>query len=879
MQEINFILNGVPKKVVVDPQKSLLKVIREDLRLTGTKEGCSAGHCGACAVLVGRDVVLACRYPVINAQVKEITTIEGIGTLKNPHPLQLAFAKMGAIQCGFCTPGMIIRAKSLLDRNSKPGREELKKALQPHLCRCTGYQKIFEAVEVAASYLRGETKSIDLKVEGKDTIGRPVTRMDALEKATGTTLYAADLAVDGCAHIKVLRSPHHHAKIIHIDKTKAEAIPGVFAVLTARDVKGTNILKMAGDDQPVLCGDKVRFIGDPVAAVVATSEDQASQALEKIEVTYKPLEPVLIPEDALKEGSVKIHDDRSNLFFQQPIIHGDIEKGFSEAEVVVERSYSTQTVEHAYLENDSGVAYVHENGQLVIMSAGQNIHAHRKTIAEALGLGLEKVRVIQTPTGGAFGGKLDVSVGGILGLAALKLQRPVKLVYTRSETFAATSKRHPFSMKFKMGAKKDGTFVAMELDLFADGGAYKSFSNSVITRGLIHSQGPYRIPNAHVFGKAVYTNTAFKGAMRGFGVPQVGFAVESILDELAAELKMDPLALRMKNGFVPGDTTICGQVLNDAFGFQECLKAIKPYYERALKEAKSNATGQIKRGVGLGGVWFGPGRSAPDQSEAWAELLPDDTLQVWIGAADMGQGTDTMFWQIAAETMGFPLERVRLCTTDTEITPDGNFSAGSRQTYVSGKAVEMAVAELKKAMEENKVESYNEMKTKGMPTLYKAVNKPVTTRPDPKTGQGVPWETYSFGIQMAEVAVEVKTGKVNVLKVTSVHDLGTVINTLNVEGQLHGGIAMGLGYALMEEFVYNQTDSLAKFKVPRAKDMPEMEVITLNIPRKKGPFGASGTAEYADVPTAPAIANAIYNACGVRVRDLPITPEKIKKFL
>jgi aldehyde oxidoreductase len=877
MHEINFILNGAPRRVIVDPKKSLLKVIREDLKLTGTKDGCSAGHCGTCAVLMAGEVVLSCRVPVSKAQGKEITTIEGIGTLKNPHPLQLAFAKTGAIQCGFCTPGMIVRAKSILDKNLNPSRDEIKKALQPHICRCTGYQKIFEAIELAASYLRGKTKSIELKLTGKGTIGQPVTRPDALEKATGTTLYAADLAVDGCAFIKVLRSPHHHAKIVHIDKKDAEAIPGVLAVLTAEDVKGTNILKMAGDDQPILCGNKVRFVGDPVAAVVANNEEIASYALEKIEVTYDPLEPVLTPEEALKEGAVKVHDDRANLFFEQPIIHGDVKKGFSESEVVVEKTYTTQTVEHGYLENDAGVAYIDENGQLIIMSASQNIHAHRKTIAEAVGLGLDKVRVIQTPTGGAFGGKLDVSVGGILGVAVLKLKRPVKLVYTRSETFAATPKRHPFLMKVKVGAKKDGTLMALDFDVTADGGAYKSFSNSVTQRGIIHSQGPYRFPNANAYGKAVYTNTAFKGAMRGFGVPQVAFAIESILDELAMELKMDPLALRMKNGFVTGDTTICGQVLDHAIGFQECMKTMKPLYEKALKEAKTNTTNEIKRGVGLGGVWFGPGRSAPDQSEAWAELLPDDTLQVWIAASDMGQGTDTMFWQIAAETMGFPLEKAKVFTTDTEITPDGNFSAGSRQTYVSGRAVQMAVEELKKAMDQSGVKTYNEMKAKGLPTLYKAVNKPVTSRPDPKTGQGVPWETYSFGIQMAEVAVEIKTGKVDALKITSVHDLGTVINIQNVEGQLHGGIYMGLGYALMEEFVYTKTDSFAKFRVPRAKDMPDMEVITLNIPRKKGPFGASGTAEYADVPTAPAIANAIYHACGARVRDLPITPEKIKK--
>ena len=879
MQEINFVVNGIPKKVIVDPQKSLLKVIREDLKLTGTKEGCSAGHCGTCAVLMEGEVVLGCRIPVTKAQGKEIMTIEGLGTLKNPHPLQLAFAKAGAIQCGFCTPGMIIRAKSILDKNLNPSRDEIKRALQPHICRCTGYQKIFEAIELTASYLRGEKKSIELKLTGKGTIGQPVTRPDALEKATGTSLYAADLTVDGCVYIKVLRSPHHHAKIVHIDKRGAEAIPGVLTVLTAEDVKGTNILKMAGDDQPILCGNKVRFVGDPVAAVVATSEEIATYALEKMEVTYEPLEPVLTPEEALKEGAIKVHDDRPNLFFEQPIVHGDVEEGFSESEVVVEKTYATQTVEHAYLENDAGVAYIDEKGQLIVMSASQNIHAHRKTIAEAIGLSLDKVRVIQTPTGGAFGGKLDVSVGGILGLAALKLKRPVKLVYTRSETFAATPKRHPFIMKVKVGAKKDGTLMALDFDLTADGGAYKSFSNSVTQRGVIHSQGPYHFPNAHVYGKAVYTNTAFKGAMRGFGVPQVAFAIESILDELASELKIDPLALRMKNGFVSGDKTICGQILDHPIGFQECMEKLRPLYEKAIKEAKANTTNEIKRGVGLAGVWFGPGRSAPDQSEAWAELLPDDSLQVWIAASDMGQGTDTMFWQVAAETMGFPLEKVKVFTKDTEITPDGNFSAGSRQTYVSGRAVQMAVEELKRAMGENGAKTYGEMKVKGLPTVYKAVNKPVTSRPDPKTGQGIPWETYSFGIQMAEAAVEVKTGKVDVLKITSVHDLGTVINIQNVEGQLHGGIYMGLGYALTEEFVYTKTDSFAKFRVPRAKDMPEMEVITLNIPRKKGPFGASGTAEYADVPTAPAIANAISNACGARIRNLPITPEKVKQLI
>ncbi|MBI5586581.1 MAG: molybdopterin-dependent oxidoreductase [Deltaproteobacteria bacterium] len=874
MQAIQFVLNGVPRKVITDPQRKLVEVIRRDLKLTGTKEGCKEGHCGTCTVLLDGQAVLACKIPVIKVRGREVTTIEGLGSADRPHPLQLAFAKAGAIQCGFCTPGLILRSKALLDKNPHPGREEIKAALQPHLCRCTGYQKVFEAVELAASVLRGETGPISLQTEG-GLIGRPVPRIDALPKAAGTALYADDIAVDGCCYLKVLRSPYPHAQILEIDKTTAEQVAGVLAVFTAEDVDGTNILKMAGDDQPLLCQDKVRFIGDPVAAVAAVTEQAALQALNRIKVTYKPLEPVLTPWEALGAGAPRVHDDRDNLFFQQPIIFGGAGEDPGETEITVEARYTTQTVDHGYLEPDSGVAFIHENGQLVIISGSQNIHAHRKTIGGAIGLPLEQIRIIQPPMGGAFGGHLDVSVGGLLGLAAWNLQRPVKLVFTREEVFQATTKRHPFFMDMKINAAPDGAFTGLEVELLADGGAYKSFSNSVTTRGVVHASGPYRFRRARLLGRAVYTNTAVRGAMRGFGVPQTIFALESAVDELALQMGIDPLELRLKNAFVPGDTTVCGQILTDAFGYRECLETLRPHYRRALEEAKSRETAAVKRGVGLAGIWFGPGRSAPDQSEAWAELLPDDRLQIWIGAADMGQGAETLFWQVAAETMGYPLERVLVCTTDTRFTPDGNFSAGSRQTYVSGRAVQMAVEELKKNMAANRAAGYDDLKAKGLPTLYKAINRPETTKLDPADGRGVPWETYSFGIQMAEVAVALETGKIKVLKVTAVNDLGTVINRQIVEGQIEGAILMGLGYALTEEFLYNVTDNFAKFRMPRAKDAPEMVVITLDIPRKKGPFGASGTAEYADAPTAPAIMNAVAHACGARIRDLPATPEKI----
>lgn len=876
MDEITINVNGVPKRIIVDPQKTLLKVIREDLHLTGTKAGCSAGHCGTCAVLVDGDVTMSCRYPVERARDKKIITIEGIGTLANPHPIQLAFAANGAVQCGFCTPGMIIRAKALLEKNPQPARNDIKQAIQPHLCRCTGYKKILEAIETAAAFLREEIKSV-IPEAGNNIIGAEVARRDSLAKATGTTLFADDFPIDNCAYMKVVRSPHHHAKIVSIDKSEALAIPGVLAVFTAGDVQGTNILKMAGDDQPVICHGKVRMVGDPVAAVAATTQQAALAALDRVKVVYEELPAVSTVAEALKDGAPQVHEGRANLFFEQPIVYGDVTKGFAEADVVVERDFATQAVEHAYLETDSGLAYVHENGQLVVMSPSQNIHQHKKTIGEAVGA--ENVRMVQTPTGGAFGGKLDVSVGGILGVAALALKRPVKLVYTREETFAATTKRHPFFMKAKIGVKKDGTITAYHLDCVADGGAYKSFSGSVVTRGIAHASGPYRMQSAQVVGRAVYTNSAIKGAMRGFGAPQTAFAIESLIEEAAAKIGMDPLEFRKKNGFVRGDETICAQRLTDNFGFLECLETIRPHYERAVSDAKNGSKEGLKRGVGLGAVFFGPGRSAPDQSEAWAELLPDEKLQIWIGSADMGQGSDTMFWQIAAETFGYPLDKVLVCSTDTNFVPDGNYSAGSRQTYVSGKAVQLAVEQLKKSMTENGCRSYADMKAKNIPTISKFIHRPVTTKLDAADGHGTPWETYSFGVQLAEVAVDITTGKVTVLKITAAHDPGTIINKINVDGQTWGGIVQAYGYALSEEYLYNETDSLAKFRIPRAKDIPDIEVHYVQIPRKNGPFGACGMAEFCLVPTAPAIANAVFNACGARVCDLPITAERVRKNL
>jgi aldehyde oxidoreductase len=878
MEEVACTINGIPRRIIADSDKSLLRILREDLRLTGTKEGCGSGHCGTCAVLVENQVVFACKYPISKGHGKNITTIEGIGTPSNPHPLQIAFAACGAIQCGFCTPGMIIRAKALLDRNTNPTRRDIVDAIQHHLCRCTGYVKIFEAIETAAAYMRGQTKTLKPSVEAS-LIGQPVARYDALAKATGTTLFADDFPVDGCAHIKIVRSPHHHAKIIKINKSEALSLTGVLAVLGSDDVKGTNLLKLAGDDQPVLCAGKVRMVGDPVAAVVAVTAKIAREAAKKVNVTYEKMPAVLTVEEALREGAPRVNEKENNLFVQRKIVHGDPEHNVRDAEVVVDGTYSTQAVDHGYLETDTGLAYVNEKGQLVVMSGSQNIYRHRQAIADAVGISADHLRIIQTVTGGAFGGKLDVNVGGILAAAALAVTSPVKLVLNREETFAATSKRHPFYVKGTIGASRDGTLTALDLDALAEGGAYKSYSVPVVTRSGVHASGPYRFPNCRITGRAVFTNTAFKGAMRGFGGPQYAFALESLIDDLAAKLKTDPLELRAKNGFRGGDITITGQKLDDDIGFLQCLERIRPAYSRAIAEARQGSGSRIKRGVGLACAHFASGVPSPDRSEAWAELLPDGRLQVWIGSADVGQGSDTIFWQIAAETMGYPLEGVSICTADTGHVPDGGVSSGSRQTYVSGRAVQKAVAELKRLMKDNGCVTYEDLKKKGIPTIAKIIHQTRTEPIDPADGHGALYETYSFGVQMAEVEVDISTGKVRVIKMTAVSDVGRPINKLNVEGQTQGGIVMGLGYALMEDYRYPETDSFAEFRMPRAKDAPEIEMVFVDSPRKNGPLGACGAGEFAVVPTAPAISNAIYNACGVRIQDLPITADKVKNAL
>ncbi|MDA8335056.1 MAG: molybdopterin-dependent oxidoreductase [Peptococcaceae bacterium] len=897
-------LNGEERSVTVDRELSLLDVLRNYFGLTGAKKGCGRGLCGACAVLLDGRVTMSCRLPVGQAAGRSVTTIEGIGTPDRPHPVQTAFVLAGAVQCGYCTPGMVIRTKSLLDQNPHPTREEIVRAFSPHLCRCTGYAKIFDAVAMAAAVRRGESSfPSPWPGEGAPVVGARIPRRDALAKATGTELFAADVTPGGTLHLKVLRSPYAHALIEGIETGEAAARPGVAAVFTAADIAGTNRLKISRADTPILCDGKVRYAGDPVAVVAADTEKAASDALAYVRIKYKRLQEVFDPEEALEDGAPQIHHDCPNLLARLNVRHGDAASALAVAGVVVGGEFTTPYVEHAYLEPDAGTACLDDDNRLVIRAGSQNIHHDRKSLAEALGLPLERVRVVQTPTGGAFGGKLDISVQGVLGLAALKLGRPVKLVYTREETHLCTTKRHPFKMRCRMGADKHGRLTGLAMDIIANTGAYASFGRSVMSRALAHVTGPYRIPNVQATGLVVFTNGPVGGAMRGFGVPQVVFAVESLLDMLAAKLNLDPLEIRRVNALRPGDTTAAGQIL-DQTGLIQCLDRLQPYYDAAAKWAEYGDA--VKRGVGLACMWFGPGKSHPDQSEAHIELTGDGGVRLYIGAADIGQGSDTVFAQLAAQELGLPFPAVDVVTTDTSVTPDGGYSSGSRQTYISGGAVKACAAELRRALLAAaavilKVDAgglecrggavrprgtdgpgigFKELYAHGQAgRRFAGRREGRISNPDPETGAGIPYETYSFGVQMAEVEVNTSSGETRVNRIVAVHDSGVAVNPLSFEGQIEGGVVMGLGYALTERFIPGQSHNFNGYRLPRAKDVPEIIPIAVEVPRPGGPFGAAAIGECGLVPTVPAVTNAIARACGVRVYDLPAAGEQIRREL
>ena len=906
-QPIRIQVNGTWYDFNVGPRTTLLQVLRDELHLTGTKNGCGQGHCGACTVIVDGKAVRSCVYLARRADGKSVETIEGLARDGELHPLQRAFVEHGAIQCGFCTPGMIMAAKALLDRNPNPSDEEIKEALKHNLCRCTGYTKIIEAIRAAASG-QPSVKISEPTATGLRAVGHPLPQPDAVAKATGQALYTADLYFEGMLHARVLRSAYPHARLRRVDVHRARTLPGVAAVLTAADVPGAKNHGLIYQDWPVLAYDKVRYVGDAVAIVAAETEEIAEEALRLIEVDYEPLPVVASPEAALAPDAPLIHE-RGNVLRYAEVRRGDVEAGFAEAEVIVENTYRTPFGEHGFLEPEAAVAVPDEEGNITIYVGSQIPFADRKQVAASLALSEDKVRVVHMLTGGAFGGKEDIAGQIHAALLAQATGRPVKLVYSRPESMRAHPKRHATTITIKTGATRDGRIVAQQVKIVGDTGAYASLGAQVMTRVATHAIGPYDVPNVRVDCYAVHTNNPPGGAFRGFGAPQAHFAVETQMDILAEKLGLSPFEIRRRNALRVGGTTATGQVLRESVGLLETIERVEEAVRRAeAEEERTVLPPHLRRGWGVACAYknVGLGDGLPDSAGASVEVTPEGRVIVRAGAAEVGQGLMGVLAQIAAEELGVGCDQVEVILGDTGQTLDGGPTTASRQTYITGNAVRHAAIEVQKMLAAVAAEELDVnpealrfadgqvlapdgralplakvaalARKEGRQLRADYVYTPPRTVPLGQVGDM--HFAYGFATQAAQVEVNIETGEVRVLRVIAAHDVGRAMNPLALEGQIEGGVLMGIGYALLERFVVEEgfvrTDSLAKYKIPDIRWTPEIEPIIIEHPTAEGPYGAKGAGEITSIPTAPAVTNAIYRAIGLRSFSLPVSSDAVR---
>lgn len=909
IQEIKLTVNDRPVKLLTDPNKSLLKVIRDELRLLGTKEGCGEGICGSCTVLVDGVPQNSCKIPVHKVAGKSITTIEGLGTKNNPDPIQVAFVKAGASQCGFCTPGMILNAKYILDKNPNPTRDEVRKMLKRNLCRCTGYEKIIDAVMMAAEAMKNP-EALKMKPLKDYRLGDYIPQLNSWDKVTGSLRYGIDIYIENMCFAKVLRSPYSHAIIKSIDSSEAEAMHGVVCVCTSKDIKGENLVKYIVQDYRAIADNKVRYWGEPVAIVVAKTEDIAAEALSKIKVDYEELPAVFDPFEAQKTGAPEVQEDQfpGNLLWWQDLKQGDVEKGFAEADIIEEHDYYTPANCHGYLDPECGVGFIDDDGRVSIWSCGQAPHYHRDEVARVLGLGTEEVRVVEDGTGGGFGARIDPFIQLLIGIAVYKAKVPVKLQFTTEENFIGNCKRHPFWMHMKTGVKKDGTVVAHYAEIVTDSGAYALASPGVLMRAIVHSYGPYEFPNVLVHGKTILTNNTPNSAMRGFGVSQMCYSVEMQINKICKRLGMSVFDFARKNGFKKGTITATGQHIEDEPGYREVIDKVDEHWKNkndknTSPEELAKLPHHIKRGVGFATTWYGIGKTGLlNLSRANMTFMPDGILDLREGAAEIGQGSNTVMALIAAEELDLDLDRIKVMAADSLLTPDSDLTCASKHTFYTGNATLLAAKDLKKKMfeaaskelnasVEDLVTSQGVVFVKSDPenkiNAQEIISRGYELRGegefvvpldglDQATGQGKLYVVFTYGACEVEVEVNTETGEVKVLDAALAFQAGKAINRLAMEGQMEGGVAQGVAYALTEEFLPNgQTTSFKQYKIPRSTDVPTMKTYFVEIPQGPGPFGAIGMGEAAHFPMAPAIMAAINDACGIWIDTLPAKPEKI----
>lgn len=919
---VSIVLNGSQQRLIGAPDATLadtLRLHRVDGRaMTGTKVGCDAGDCGACTVLLDGAPVCACLVPLAQAAGATLETIEYRGGALEAR-LAGAFLANGAAQCGVCTPGMVMASRALLRGNPAPTRADVEDAIGGVLCRCTGYRAIVDAVMAAAC----DAPDASRDGGGDGAVGRSLEKYSGAEALDGRLHFGADVAPADALWMRVVRSPHARAtfRLGDIDAFARHA--GLTAILTARDVPGLNSFGIfpTTKDQPVLADGHVRFRGEAVAALVGPREALSMIDDADLPITWQTQPAVIGVAAALAPGAPVLHGAcADNVLTRGNLRCGDVEEARAAAHVSVEGTFETAFVEHAYIEPEAGYAELvpGPRKRIRIVASTQSPYMDREEVARVLGIAETDVVIQPTACGGGFGGKLDVAVQPLLAVAAWTLGRPVRIVYTRRDSMISTTKRHPALIRAGAGADAQGRLVGYEMDGDFNTGAYASWGPTVANRVPIHATGPYRVANVRNRTRAVYTNETPAGAFRGFGVPQAAIAHETLMDDLAERLGIDRWEIRRRNALGKGDRTPSGQVLHHSAGLPQCLDALQPAWRRAVGEVEAHNRGspRIRRGAGIACMWYGCGNtSMSNPSQMRLTLDRGGRLVLWSGAIDIGQGIDTVLRQIVADALGVLPDAVLLAGKDdgrfapsTDEAPDAGKTSASRQTFVSGNAARLAAEAMRRDLlrftnagpnarieivpgaaaslavvegSERRLIAIDRLE----PFTAGADHLETTGRYDPPTtaldadGQGVPYATYGFAAQIAEVEVDTALGTVRVLHIHAAHDVGRAINPSQVIGQVHGGIAQGLGLALMEEYVAGRTDNLHDYLIPTAGDIAPITTHIIEDPDPEGPFGAKGVGEPALIATAPAILGAIRHATGVTIRRVPVLPHRLWEAL
>ncbi len=896
---ISLELNGRAVELRAQPMDRLSQALRDN-GWNDTKVGCDAGDCGACSVLLDGEVVCSCLIPAAQARGCQVQTAAGLDQTDIHQRLRASFLHHGAAQCGICTPGVMISAAALLADNPAPNRQQVQDALGGVLCRCTGYARIIDAV------LNYRQSFSVVEADTGAAVGSRLARLDGAPKIDGGEQFGADVIPADALLLKLIRSPHHCADFSFgdIDAWRASN-PQVLAIFTAADVPGQNRFGVIPPfaDQPVFAEKTARFRGEAVAAVVAPADVMRQLDLDQFPIHWQPREASLLPTVAQQDDAMQLHESRpGNVLVRGLVQRGDAQGAIASAPHRVQGSYSTPFIEHGYIEPEAGFA-TRVGDRIELHTCTQTAGMTREDIALIMNLPLDDVRVLPTAVGGGFGSKLDLSIQPYLCLAAWNLNRPVGGVYSRTETMQSTTKRHPSEIDIRVACDEEGMLQGVDFHGTFNTGAYASWGPTVANRVPVHASGPFYVPHYRARSLAIHTNTTPAGAFRGFGVPQAAIALECSLDQLADQIGMDRLQIRLKNALRNGQPTATGQVFDSGVGIADCLQALALDWQRAMAdcEAYNQTAARYRRGCGVATCWYGCGNtSLPNPSAIKIGVKACGGVVLHQGAIDIGQGAFTVMAQIAADALGIAVSQLQFAGPDTDTTPDAGKTSASRQTFVSGKATQLSATALRETIlrEVNASPASQLVFSNGAIEIIDDANRhriDIANRPtdaegyvfcaieqfDPPTtdldenGQGSPYAQYGYGAQCIELIVDTELGTVKLERLTSAHDVGRAINPALVEGQIEGGATQGIGMALMEEFIPGVSENLHDYLIPTIGDIPEFVHHIVEVPDASGPYGAKGLGEHVLIPTAPAILNAIRHATGAEVRDLPATPDKV----